>query len=94
MEEYKAKRAALLRAVLEREEKERREEAAKLELAPIQNISLEDLEKMPSGEKSRIRRAIFKNCEITENRAKITADYVSKVETDLQEKFDKIEGIK
>ena len=35
MEEYKAKRAALLRAVLEREEKERREEAAKLELAPI-----------------------------------------------------------
>jgi len=69
MAEYKEKRAAMLRAVLEREENERKDEVAKLNLEPVKAVSLEQIEKMSSGEKSMMRRAIFRNHEITASRA-------------------------
>lgn len=69
MAEYKEKRAAMLRAVLDREDKERRDELVKIDLVPVQSISLDDMAKMSNGEKSKMRRAIFKNHEITASRA-------------------------
>ena len=65
MDEYKEKKAALLRAVLEREERERQEEVSKLNLVTIPTYSAEQLEKLSSGEKSKMRRDIFRNHEIT-----------------------------
>ena len=41
MDEYKEKKAALLRAVLEREERERQEEVSKLSLVTIPNYTAE-----------------------------------------------------
>ena len=69
MAEYKEKRAAMLRAVLDREDKERRDELVKIDLVPVQSISLDNMAKMSTGEKSKMRRAIFKNHEITASRA-------------------------
>ena len=43
MAELKEKKAALLRAVLEREERERQEEVAKLNLETIPSYSVEQL---------------------------------------------------
>ena len=74
MDEYKEKKAALLRAVLEREERERREEISKLHLVTIPSYSVEQLERLSSGEKSKMRRDIFRNHEITESRARATVE--------------------
>ena len=41
MDEYKEKKAALLRAVLEREERERQQEVSKLNLVTIPSYSVE-----------------------------------------------------
>lgn len=79
MDEYKEKKAALLRAVLEREERERQLEMSKLNLVTIPSLSAEQIEKLSSGEKSKMRRDIFRNHEITEIRAKATAEQALKV---------------
>ena len=94
MEEYKAKRAALLRAVLEREERERQEELSKLSLQKVPSLSIEQLEKLSSGEKSKMRRAIMLNHQITESRAKQTAEIAKKVEENIKEKVEKFTEIK
>ena len=65
MDEYKEKKAALLRAVMKREERERQQEVSKLNLVTIPSYSAEQLEKLSSGEKSKMRRDIFRNHEIT-----------------------------
>ena len=84
----------MLRSVLEREEKERRDKLVHLNLEPVQSISVDDMEKMSSGEKSRMRRAIFKNHEITASRAYATAEHAKKVQDDIKENQDIVKGIK
>ena len=94
MEEYKAKKAALLRAVLEREEREKQEELSKLSLQKVPSLTIEQIEKMSSGEKSKMRRAIMLNHQITESRAKATAAIAKKVEENIKEKVEKFTEIK
>ena len=49
---------------------------------------------MSSGEKSKMRRAIFRNHEITQSRAKATVEQAKKVEEGLKEKVDHFKEIK
>ena len=85
MERYELDRAQRRKAIIEREDKERKAQLASKALQPVREASLGKIEKTNSGERSNLRRRIFENYEITKLKANASKDRAKKEHSTLNE---------